>query len=212
VAAAGLFVAAVARRRRFDTATLRSAAASGLGAIAGAAAGTVLWVALASLRTSPAVAESYAYLASILTVGVLVAHWVVGRLGGPRSESRRFGHVTLWVALALVTSIALPGFSYLFVWPALAGTAGLLWHPRRRGWAMLRFTAVAAPTLLLMAPAIDYLFLFAQPRPGNPDSQVTVAALLPLLLGLLVVGLLESRWHRTDTDQSPGPASVVAAS
>jgi hypothetical protein len=173
----------------------KSAAAWALGAFAGAGVGTAVWVVLAAVRSSPAVVESYVYLAVILMVGVLVARWVAERLGGSSGESSRHGAVALWVILALVTAVALPGFSYLFVWPALAGSAGLLWHPVRRGWATVRFAVVAAPALLLMTPAIDYLFLFAQPRPGSPDSQVTVAVLAPLLFGVLVVALLANRWH-----------------
>jgi hypothetical protein len=50
-------------------------------------------------------------------------------------------------------AIALPGFSYLFVWPALAGLAVLLWPLRHSGWATARFTVVAAPALLEMTPS-----------------------------------------------------------
>lgn len=202
VAAAALLAWAISGRRRPHAVSpggiTRSAGAVGLGAVAGATAGTLVWLALAALRSSPAVLETYAYLAVVLSIGVLVARWVTVRVGRRSLPSRRHGRVALWVILALVTAIALPGVSYLFVWPALAAGAGLLWRPRRHGWAIIRFAIVAVPTLLLMTPAIDYLFFFAQPRPGNPDSQMTAAALVPLLLGLLVVGLLEGRWDRPE--------------
>lgn len=176
----------------------RSATALALAAIAGSVAGTVAWVVLSTVRPSPLVAESYAYLAVILAAGTLVARWLAARVGGHDGATSRYGAVALWTVLALLTTIALPGFSYLFVWPALAGVAGLMWHPVGRAWAIIRFALVAAPTLLLMTPAVDYLWQFAQPRPGNPGSQVTVAAVVPLLLGLLTVAYLSRGWHRPD--------------
>jgi hypothetical protein len=202
ITAVALFVVwAVSERRRSEAVSLRvmarSTGASALAVVAGAAAGTLVWMGLAALRPSPTVPEVYAYLAAITSLGALVARRVE-RIARRSALWKRRGRVTLWVTLALATAIGLPGFSYLFVWPALAGIAGLLWHPRRRGWAIARFAIVAAPAVLLMTPAIDYLFLFAQPRPGNPDSQMTAAALMPMLLGLLVVQLLGNRWHRPD--------------
>ena len=203
VAAAVLLGGASTGRRRPDTVSpggmARSAGAALLGALSGAVAGTLVWIALAAVRSSPTIPEIYAYLAVILSLGALFAHWVAGRVVNRDAPSGRHGRVALWVSLALVTAIVLPGFSYLFVWPAAAGVGGLLWHPRRRTWACVRFALVAAPALLLMTPAVDYLFLLAQPLPGNPDSQMTFAAFLPLFLGLLVVALLGSRWHH------PGP-------
>jgi hypothetical protein len=182
-----------------------------LGALAGAALGTAAWVGVTELRASPAVVESYVYLGVILCLGALVARWVADHAGRRSVTAARHGGVTLWVLLALVTAVGLPGFSYLFVWPALAGVAGLLWHPRHPAWATARFAIVAAPTLVLMTPAVDYLFLFAQPRPGNPDSQVKVAVLVPLLFGLLAALLLWERWHRPDPHTPPGRAPTTAA-
>lgn len=106
--------------------------------------------------------------------------------------------MALWTLLALVTAFALPGFSYLFVWPALAGAVAILWRPLDHASAVGRFAVVAAPTLLLMTPAVDALWQFAQPRPGNPDSQMTAAAVVPLLLGALAVAYLSGGWHRPD--------------
>ena len=179
-------------------AVARSAAATLLATLAGAALATTAWVFLTGARSSPLVAESYAYLVVILTVGALVARWLAARVGGGDGTASRYGNVALWTGLALLTAIALPGFSYLFVWPAVAGIVGLLWRPVRRGWAVVRFALVAAPTVLLMTPAVDYLWQFAQPRPGNPDSQMTAAAILPLLLGALVVVFLSQGWHLQD--------------
>jgi hypothetical protein len=176
----------------------RSAGASALAVLAGAVAGTTAWVLLSGARASPLVAESYAYLAALLVVATFGARWLAARVGGGDGATARYGAVALWTVLALLTTVALPGFSYLFVWPALAGTLGLLWRPVARVGAVARFALVAAPTVLLMTPAVDYLWLFAQPRPGNPDSQVTVAAVLPLLFGVLAITLLGRAWHEPE--------------
>ena len=207
--AIGLLTIALVGRRRPAELRLRdvarSASASALAALVGAVVGTTAWVLLSGVRASPLVAESYAYLAALLAIGALAARWIAARIGSREPASARYGAVALWTILALLTALALPGFSYLFVWPALAGILALLWRPVARGAAIARFALVAAPTLLLMTPAVDLLWLFAQPRPGNPGSQVTVAAVLPLLFGVLVVVLLARGWHE------PGGAGRHAA-
>jgi hypothetical protein len=108
--------------------------------------------------------------------------------------------VGLWTLLAVVTAATLPGFSYLFGWPALAGVGGLLWRPCRRASAILRFSLIAAATLVLMAPAVDVFFSLAQPRPGNPDSEVTAVMIVPLVLVVLVASLLTSGWQHPDRE------------
>ncbi|MDH3296168.1 MAG: M28 family peptidase, partial [Acidimicrobiia bacterium] len=172
---------------------VKSAAVMAGAALSGAVAGTFGWLVVTDLRPSLGVVESYGYFAVILAAAVLVARWVVERVGGRRTESSRYGIVLLWAILALATSAVLSGFSYLFVWPTIAAAAGLLWHPGSRAWAIFRFVVVATPTMLLMTPAVDYLFLFAQPRPGNLDSELTVVVVVPLLFGVLVAALLDRR-------------------
>jgi hypothetical protein len=207
LAAAAVLAWAATGRRRPGAVSPGSMArwtgASALGALVGTVVGTLVWVGLAALRSSPAVPEAYTYLAMILLIGVLVARWVAARVGRRDAPSRRYGGVAVWVVLALVTAVVLPGFSYLFAWPALASAAGLMWPVRRPGWGVARFTAVAVPTLLLLTPAVDYLFSYAQPRPGNLDSQVTAVMVVPLLLGVLAVTLLASGWHRPDAGTAP---------
>ncbi|MBT8213594.1 MAG: hypothetical protein KJP12_00085, partial [Acidimicrobiia bacterium] len=57
---------------------------------------------------------------------------------------------------------------------------------------LTRFTLLAIPTIVLLTPAIDTFFLFAQPRPGNTDSELTAAVFIPLMLALLIVALLSA--------------------
>lgn len=199
--AVGLLTLALAGPRRPRGlrwgAAARSAAVSAGGALVSAALGAAAWVALAGMRPALGMLESTAYLAVLLAAAALLARWIEARLAG-RATVARYGSVTLWTLLALVTAFALPGFSYLFVWPALAGAVAILWRPLDHASAVGRFAVVAAPTLLLMTPAVDALWQFAQPRPGNPDSQMTAAAVVPLLLGALAVAYLSGGWHRPD--------------
>ncbi|MEW6059708.1 MAG: hypothetical protein AB1551_06155 [Actinomycetota bacterium] len=51
------------------------------------------------------------------------------------------------------------------------------------------FGAVAAPTILLLVPCIDTFFQMAQPRPGNPDSEVFVVISIAAALASLVIEL-----------------------
>ena len=98
-------------------------------------------------------------------------------------------------SLSLLTAFGLTGFSYLFVWPVLAVAATSLRRGGGGPWSRtLRYLVVAATTLILMTPAIDVFLQFAQPRPGNPGSEMKAAVALPLLLAILSVGLLRTVW------------------
>jgi hypothetical protein len=113
----------------------------------------------------------------------------------------------IWTALALLTTLAVTGFSYLFAWPALAAAGALIWHP---GGSVVQhnlcLALVAAPALLLTIPAIDVFFLMAQPRPGNPDSEIPSVVAAALLLALLVIALLWTAWpHRRPETDLPNP-------
>ncbi len=71
------------------------------------------------------------------------------------------GALFWWLVLSLVTAMWLPGASYLFVWPTLAGLLGLgIKVQLRRGsvliWVMTLFCSI--PTLLLLPPLIRTMF------------------------------------------------------
>jgi hypothetical protein len=55
------------------------------------------------------------------------------------------------------------------------------------GAAVASFAAV-----VLAVPVIDILFQFAQPRPGNPDSEVLAAVSIPVAYIVLLIELLTS--------------------
>jgi hypothetical protein len=48
--------------------------------------------------------------------------------------------------------------------------------------------------LLLSIPAIEIFYQFAQPRPGNPDSELLFFIAIPIVLFALLVELLRVFW------------------
>ncbi|MBT8197996.1 MAG: M28 family peptidase [Acidimicrobiia bacterium] len=194
VAVVGL---AWAASRRSISGVLRAMGATALGVLAGAGVGTVVWVMVTSVRSTPGITESYLYGAIALGSGGAIALRTWRRL--ERGGGSQVAAAAVWVLLAAATAVWLPGFSYLFVWPALVAVVLLAW---RTAAPLTRFTLLAIPTIVLLTPAIDTFFLFAQPRPGNTDSQITAAVFIPLMLALLVVSLL-SAGSRHPTGRAP---------
>jgi hypothetical protein len=92
--------------------------------------------------------------------------------------------------LGLLTAIVAPGMSYLFVWPALAGGVTLLWRTlpvANRWWRPILSVPVVGTALVLLIPAVDTFYQFAQPRPGNPGSEILFSIAIPIVLLVLVV-------------------------
>jgi hypothetical protein len=74
------------------------------------------------------------------------------------------GALLLWLVLAIVTAISLPGASYVFTWPLLFAIAGFAFWIARAGeaesWgAAVVLWACAAPAIVMTAPLIDQLFV-----------------------------------------------------
>jgi hypothetical protein len=176
----------------------RSAGVAFIASLVAALAATLLWVAVASLRSQPSVLESYWYLLCLVAGGAGLGIWLDSRWSPP-TEADRFGFVFIWTALGLLTAFAATGFSYLFTLPALAAAIVLNWRPGGTGTAAgIRFAFVAAPTVILLTPAVDFFFQMAQPRPGNPDSNIPATIAVALLLVFLAGGLLISVWRTHD--------------
>ena len=185
-----------------------------VGVVAAMLASTVVWSLFSKARHMPAVGESYAYLFALLALsaGIGALMW--------RGAKRRWGNldasasvVLVWVALAIVTSVLLPGASYLFVWPALGGSIALIWQAGARPGRASRFVSlilVAAPSLILMVPAVDTFFLMALPRPGNPDSELVETVAVVILLAVLVLALIASVAGQPGTRTRPRDAGAGA--
>lgn len=166
-----------------------------------------LWTLIGGWRSNMGIAESYSYLAGflVLTAGIgAVTAWLTRRRIGTGPDA--LGVVIVWWALGLLTAISVPGMSYLFAWPALAGGLALLWQASPVAglwWKLACWALVSVTTLAVLVPAIDIFYQFAQPRPGNPDSEILALIAIPVLLLALVVELL--RVFRLRPAKRPSP-------
>lgn len=196
VALAGLLalVGMGLRRRRLRPARLALAFAVALGGVlATALAVWLAWSAMLALiepyRAMPD-GEPYerslyvpAFAAIALGVLALVRHFTRRWL---ELAEQHAATLLLWLALAGAMALALPGASYLFLWPALFELLplALLLFPER-GLRPLASTLVscacALPALLLIAPLVDMLFTALTIQLAAPLTVLTALLLLLLL-------------------------------
>jgi len=127
-----------------------------------------------------------------ITSTVLLWRRLTARIGGAEVG---WAAVVLWWALAMTTSLALPGAGYLFVWPVLAATVVSTRRSPARWARLVAFSVVATTALLLAVPVLDTFFQLGQPRPGNIDSQMPEIASIVALLGSLITVLLVPHWR-----------------
>ena len=154
---------------------------------------TLAWFAITSLRSTLGLVEGYVYFSAISVLAAVSIARANRRLR-PEDEPEGFGVWAALVVLAALTALFARGFSYLFAWPLLAvGIA--VWIPGHAHWQRLaRFTLAAVVTIVLLVPAADTFLQFAHPRPGNPDSNLPAASLIPFGLTLLAIGVARSFW------------------
>ena len=152
--------------------------------------------------------NSHAYLAGFvaLTLAVTAAGYVLARRRSS-SGALAVGALAWWLALLGLTSVALPGASFLFAWPLLASFLALGWWfavadgdggPGRAAvWLGVAVLAAGAlPGIGLHAPLVPALAAAA-----GPDAFGSLMVLVVLLVGLLLpqleavtVGLGRGRW------------------
>ncbi len=175
--------------------SLRGAAAVLAIALATALLAVTAWTALAGLRQDMGVHESYLYLGGLVVLAWGVGSVILARTGAPTGELAHAGGVAIvWLGLALVCAVTLPEIGYLLAWPALACGIAILFRRRSPGgWADIPgFALVTASLLVLCIPAIDTFYQFAQPRPGNLDSQILWIIVLPALMISLATELVRA--------------------
>jgi hypothetical protein len=204
---AGIALAWAWRRRRVGMGhVVRGLARTSLVAMGSAVLGALVWAGIAAARPMLSVVEAYVALAGLLLMAAGTA--ALSRrlpLLSPRPEP--FAVTGIWLTLAAVTALAAPELGYFFAWTALAAAGVLLagtWRPVGGSrWAgLVGFAAVATTAVVLLVPPIDTFFQLAQPRPGNPDSQLVPFVAIPVALATLVLEL--SRAFRAD-DGQPSP-------
>jgi hypothetical protein len=189
-----------------------------LSAIAAAGLATGMWMGIVQLhgayqsmitfgRTYNASLYLFAFIA--LSVAIAAALHVLFRRK-VRATDLAFGaQLWLWL-LALVTSILLPGLSYLFTWAVLFSSLALGWVVWKESpdanswWREMVLLAGAVPGLILFAPAVYVMFHFA-PYIG------IVVFFVTLLLGLLVpqIELMARMQIRPRRWWLPGAALLV---
>lgn len=205
VAAAGLLLAWVLATGRRAVRLSLPRVAGGAGALLALALGVAaaidaVWRLLIAVfwgEGGPGVATAIVLFVVLLAAAGALTHLglrgLERRIGGFEMEA---GGVLAWWLLAALTAVLVPGAGYLFLWPAVAATLAtgrcVLRGYVASGWwgRLAAFALVAVPTVVLTLPALDAFFQFAQPRPGNLDSQILDMAAAVGLLGALVAGLV----------------------
>lgn len=154
------------------------------------------WVVLRDILSDLGVQASRIDL-PILAFGGLIAALVtlgVERLAmkGRSIESLSLGALGWWVALAVLTSIFLPGSSYLLTWPAafsLLGMNSLMMMRRGSGLAREAYLIGCLPALILFPPLIREMFEGLSLRLVGPMMILVVlfiGGILPLFAPLVV--------------------------
>jgi hypothetical protein len=204
---AGVVLAIAGWRQKAWREILRSVAATIVTMIGSAVVAVGIWPMLARQRDAMSVPESYLYLGGwfLLTAGIVIA---VARVIRRQisEEPDATGVLIVWWALGLLTAIVAPGMGYFFVWPALAGGMTLLWWTSpasNRWWQPISSMLIVGIALLLSIPAIEIFYQFAQPRPGNPDSELLFFIAIPIVLFALLVELLRVFWVGTTKRLAP---------
>ncbi|GAB2874905.1 M20/M25/M40 family metallo-hydrolase [Pseudoduganella ginsengisoli] len=125
------------------------------------------------------------------------------------------GAMLCWQALLLASALAMPGVSFVFMWPLalMLAAQALMLAPRAQPmsgqWRAVWLLVAAAPAILLFAPLLRSLYVGL-----GPKSVMAPAALLVLLLGLLspLLELLTRRWLLPLLPLGAGALALVAGS
>jgi hypothetical protein len=183
----GAALVETARRRRSLTTIVRHAAVVTTRLSVAVVVASLVWTVVASWRETMGIVEGTVYLAglSLLTATVVSGRSAIHRRNDDHARPEAV-LLVFWI-LGLVLAVAAPGASYLFVLPPLAGVLALPFEIGSGDGRPPLGPAVATvgAWLILAIPAIDVFYQFAQPRPGNPGSEVLpVVAVSVLLVGL----------------------------
>jgi len=108
------------------------------------------------------------------------------------------GALLVWLALALLSAVYVPGASYILIWPLVGAIGGLAWLVWRgddlqssKGVAVIWLAML--PALALLAPAISQLFVAMTMRLGAIPACM-IALLFGLLMPLVEMMATPRRW------------------
>lgn len=115
------------------------------------------------------------------------------------------GTLLVWLALGLATGLRLPGGSYLFTWPLVAGLAALAIQLSAARPALRRLAALipGLVTVAVLTPAVYLVLVMA-----GINAVLVLAAVVPLLLGLVLPAPADEEPRRSGS--SPLPALALA--
>jgi hypothetical protein len=111
-----------------------------------------------------------------------------------------FGALLLSWLMALASSLFLPGFSYLFIWPTLAGAIALAWvlwrkSPEEASWGReIVLLTGAVPGVFIITPTVVVMFQFG-PMTMIGGTVFFVALLLGLLTPQLDLMTRKRPWR-----------------
>ncbi len=134
------------------------------------------------LKTPEAITISNLVFTAITIIVTFAAALPRRRVAGPNDLAA--AGAIIWTAIAVVLSAAVPGGSYLAVWPALLALAGFyaMACGRLPTWGRLLIVLLAsAPLLVLMSPSLDLFFTALTYR-----GAYLVAPMMALTLWLLI--------------------------
>lgn len=181
--------------------------------LAASLAGWLLWKVIWMIRPGPSAAATqsrmllFGFVALAIAITFAVYTFVRDRAG---VESLAIGALLWWVVLMLLTSIFLPGATFILHWPLLFSLIGIGWvmlSPQNKRMQNLINPLIlglcALPGIILMAPVIYQIFVGL-----TLNWSFMVMALLVLLFGLLLPQLrlisAPFKWVL------PGASAVVA--
>jgi hypothetical protein len=134
---------------------------------------------------SPETLQSRLFLVGFVAFAVATTSVVYTMMRKRASfESLAVGALLCWLLLTLIISLRIPGGSFLFHWPLLAGMVGLGWmmiSERKKIGNMLILALCAVPAVVLWVPVIYQIFI------GLTLNWIPFTiAMVVLLLGLLI--------------------------
>lgn len=153
--------------------------------------GWLLWRLIWLIRSgpSPAATQSRVLLLAFVALTIAITFAVFTFVRNRASlESLAMGSLLWWLLLMFVTSVLLPGATFLFHWPLLFCLLGFGWMlistPNRTNVSVFNIVVLslcALPGIILMAPVIYQMFVGL-----TLNWAFLVIALLVLLFGLLL--------------------------
>ncbi|MGH9761340.1 MAG: M28 family peptidase, partial [Blastocatellia bacterium] len=158
------------------------------------AIGTAVWWALKKIHPYYSKApwgdpyNGTLYLAAFagltIAASVVIYHWCGKRAN---VESLASGAAICWLVVSVASAIYLPGGSFIFVWPFLFATFGLMFllmRPAGSEGSLLSAVVLclsAAPTVILLSPLVSSLYLLTSLNLAG-GLVIVVALMLALLV------------------------------